>query len=118
MDWEAGQFKCPLSHYISTALLASLQGLNLFWLYYILRIAYRFVFYHVAEDDRSDNDENELAEEQRQDALSKSGADKGPGPKVLVNGQRVNGNGTTTAIDAMNTRKDATTNRKENTRKA
>ncbi|TVY65708.1 Sphingosine N-acyltransferase-like protein [Lachnellula suecica] len=74
LNWETGQYKCDLSHYISTALLVALQGLNLFWLYYILRIAYRFLFYNVAEDDRSDNDENELAEEQRLDALAAAGA--------------------------------------------
>ncbi len=114
LNWETEQYKCALSHYISTALLASLQGLNLFWLYYILRIAYRFVFYNVAEDDRSDNDENELAEEERLDAMSKQGIDKRSGPKVLVNGQPLNGNGKTSATEI---RTDGMTNRKENARK-
>ncbi|TAQ86867.1 hypothetical protein B7494_g4835 [Chlorociboria aeruginascens] len=82
LDWAAGQYKCALSHYISTGLLASLQSLNLFWFYYILKIAYRFVFYHVAEDDRSDNDDNEFAEEERLDALAREGIDKAAGPKV------------------------------------
>lgn len=59
LDWKSGQFKCPLAHYISTALLTSLQSLNLFWLYHIIRIGYRFVFENVAEDDRSENDEKE-----------------------------------------------------------
>jgi very-long-chain ceramide synthase len=63
LDWAAEQYKCSLSHYISTVLLASLQCLNLFWLYYILRIAYRFLFFNVAQDDRSDDEETELAEE-------------------------------------------------------
>jgi very-long-chain ceramide synthase len=48
-------------------LLGSLQALNLFWLYYILRIAYRFVWYNVAQDDRSDDEETELAEETEQE---------------------------------------------------
>ncbi|KAI1000882.1 Sphingosine N-acyltransferase-like protein [Podosphaera aphanis] len=60
IDWENEQFKGPLSHYISTVLLTSLQSLNLFWLYHIFRIAYRFVFENVAEDDRSDNEEKEV----------------------------------------------------------
>jgi len=113
LDWAAGQFKCDLSFYISTALLASLQGLNLFWLFYILRIAYRFVFLRVAEDDRSDNDDNEFAEEQRLDALSRSARERDatPTPKLLVNGHHVNGNGSTTAT---NLRKGKTSNRKEN----
>lgn len=66
LDWATEQYKCPLSHYISTALLASLQGLNLFWLYYILRIAYRFVWAGVElDDDRSDNDEDAFVEEEQ-----------------------------------------------------
>jgi acyl-CoA-dependent ceramide synthase len=116
LNWETGQYKCELSHYISTFLLASLQGLNLFWLYYIFRIAYRFLFYNVAEDDRSDNDENELAEEMRLDALAQAGVDAAAGPKVLVNGEPVaQANGKSTAA---NIRTDGMTNRKTTARKA
>ena len=115
LDWAMGQFKCPLSHYISTILLASLQGLNLFWLYYIFRIAYRFAFLNIAEDDRSDNDENELAEEQRLDALARQGIDKVSGPKVLVNGSAMNGNGKATGMETL---MDGTTNRREPAREA
>lgn len=115
LDWANGQFKCPLSHYISTALLASLQGLNIFWLYYIMRIAYRFVFLNIVEDDRSDNDDNELAEEQRLDALARQGIDKLSGPKVLLNGAPVNGHGKATGTE---TRVNGTTNRREPASKA
>lgn len=115
MDWEGGQFKSPIAHYISTVLLAALQALNLFWLWNILRVAYRIVFFNVAEDDRSDNDEDELAEEQRLDALSASKTNQGSSPKVLLNGHSVNGKVLTTATDL---RKQGTTNRKENLRKA
>ena len=59
MDWEAGQFKCPLSFGITLSLLGSLQALNLFWLFFILRIAYRFAVHNVAQDDRSDVEESE-----------------------------------------------------------
>lgn len=133
LDWAGGQFKCELSHYISTALLASLQSLNLFWLYYILRIAYRIVFLNVTEDDRSDNDDNEFAEEQRLDAFSKSAAERerelADAPQVLVNGQLLNGNGNgngnsngngngNAASTAAKIRGDGTTNRKERSRKA
>lgn len=65
LDWEAGQYKSPLSHYISTALLVSLQGLNLFWLILIFRVAYRFAFLNDSRDERSDDDQDEFAEEQR-----------------------------------------------------
>ena len=43
--------------------------MNLFWLFWILRIAYRFVFMDELSDDRSDDDEVEFAEEQRLDAI-------------------------------------------------
>jgi acyl-CoA-dependent ceramide synthase len=116
LNWVTEQYKCWISHYISTALLTSLQGLNLFWLYYILRIAYRFVVTKVAEDDRSDNDENEYAEEQRLDALARQGVDKAGAPKVLVNGDPVNGNGNGKA-SGTEIRTNKTTNRKANARK-
>jgi len=115
LDWATEQYKCWISHYISTALLASLQGLNLFWLFYIMRIAYRFVFQNIAEDDRSDNDEKELEEEQRLDALARQGIDKISGPKVLLNGAPVNGNGMATATEAP---VNGTTNRREPAKKA
>jgi acyl-CoA-dependent ceramide synthase len=37
-------------------MLASLQALNLFWLYCLLRSAYRFVVHNIAKDDRSESD--------------------------------------------------------------
>ncbi|KAK4218043.1 TLC domain-containing protein [Rhypophila decipiens] len=59
LNWETGQYKCDLAFWITGTLLSSLQALNLFWLFYILRIAYRFVVHNVAKDDRSDEDESE-----------------------------------------------------------
>ena len=111
LNWATEQYKCALSHYISTALLASLQALNLFWLWAIIRIAYRFVFFSVAEDDRSDNDENEYAAEQRLEALARQGV---TAPKLLVNGQPANGKAT--AVTEIHT--NMVTNRKENRKKA
>ncbi|KAK6581437.1 hypothetical protein PZA11_006128 [Diplocarpon coronariae] len=114
LDWETEQYKCALSHWISTILLASLQGLNLFWLYYILRIAYRFVFVGTADDDRSDNDENEFEEEQRLDAeerqrrAEREGA--APSPSILVN-RHLEGEGKSNGVKVM---PNGTTNRKTN----
>jgi len=114
LDWEAEQFKSPLAHYISTVLLASLQGLNLFWLFHILRIAYRITFLDVVEDDRSDNDDDAFEAEQKREeadrkrraarsrsssALEPVGEEMEGGVKVLLNGEDignvavVNGNG-------------------------
>lgn len=59
MDWDAGQYKSPLANVITIALLATLQGLNIFWLYCLLRSAYRFLVHNIAKDDRSDTSEEE-----------------------------------------------------------
>ncbi|KAM0820761.1 putative TLC domain-containing protein [Seiridium cardinale] len=60
LNWETQQYKCRLSQVIAGSLLSSLQALNLFWLFFIIRIAYRFVFHNVAQDDRSEADDSEL----------------------------------------------------------
>ncbi|KAG9253843.1 TLC domain-containing protein [Emericellopsis atlantica] len=59
LNWETEQYKCLLSQVITTSLLTSLQALNIFWLYYILRIAYRALFKNELKDDRSDDEEEE-----------------------------------------------------------
>lgn len=82
LDWAAEQYKCWLSQYITLILLSSLQALNLFWLFLIIRIAYRLVAYNIVEDDRSENEEEpEDAEE----------PEKVP---LLANGTGVNGHAT------------------------
>lgn len=62
VNWETGQYKCPLSFWITLGLLSSLQALNLFWLFFIIRIAYRFIVYSVADDDRSEAEESDVEE--------------------------------------------------------
>ncbi|PNY27267.1 Sphingosine N-acyltransferase LAG1 [Tolypocladium capitatum] len=57
LDWETGQYKCWQSNVVTFGLLAGLQALNLFWLYCLLRSAYRFVVHNVAKDDRSEAEE-------------------------------------------------------------
>ena len=64
LNWETGQYKCLLSQVITGSLLASLQALNLFWLFFIVRIAYRFVFNQGLEDDRSEAEESEPEDEE------------------------------------------------------
>ncbi|KAI8626037.1 TLC domain-containing protein [Xylariaceae sp. FL1651] len=63
LDWEAEQYKCEISNVITFALLAVLQALNLFWLYCLLRNAYRFVVLGVAKDDREEGEEDEKERE-------------------------------------------------------
>ncbi|KAF4978820.1 hypothetical protein FZEAL_4864 [Fusarium zealandicum] len=56
LNWETQQYKCRLAQVITTTLLASLQALNLFWLFCIARIAWRFVVQNQLEDDRSEDE--------------------------------------------------------------
>lgn len=56
LNWDTQQYKCWISQYITFALLASLQAVNLFWWFFVCRIAYRFVVYKDADDDRSEYD--------------------------------------------------------------
>lgn len=56
LNWETQQYKCWLSQYITFFLLTCLQALNLFWLYFVLRIAYNKLFNDHLEDVRSDDE--------------------------------------------------------------
>ncbi|KAL7819546.1 TLC domain-containing protein [Trichoderma aethiopicum] len=62
LDWETQQYKCWISNAITFALLASLQALNLFWLYCLLRSMYKFVVYRIKKDDRSESSGEEEEE--------------------------------------------------------
>lgn len=96
LNWATEQYKCSISHYISTALLASLQCLNIFWLYYILRIAYRFLLTNVAQDDRSDEEETEPVEERELEKLDSQASNAGATPELMVNGKTLDS--TTTGV--------------------
>ncbi|KAI1100463.1 longevity assurance proteins LAG1/LAC1 [Jackrogersella minutella] len=60
IDWETQQYKGLISQVITFTLLAALQLLNLFWLYCLLRNAYRFIFLGIAKDDRSEDEGPEI----------------------------------------------------------
>ncbi|KAI5864619.1 longevity assurance proteins LAG1/LAC1 [Durotheca rogersii] len=81
LNWETQQYKCDMAFYITLTLLSSLQALNLFWLFFIIRIAYRFVVYSAAEDDRSEAEDSE-AEELENEKLEGKNAESVP----LLNG--------------------------------
>ena len=59
LNWETQQYKCWISQYITFALLACLQAVNLYWLFLILRIAKNYVFADNLGDERSDNEESD-----------------------------------------------------------
>ncbi|KAI4289989.1 MAG: hypothetical protein L6R35_000728 [Caloplaca aegaea] len=66
LDWATQQYKCWIAQYITFGLLTCLQLINLFWLYFILRIAARIFTGGETKDDRSD-DEGDDAEEDDDD---------------------------------------------------
>lgn len=86
LDWDAGQYKCWISQYITFSLLASLQAVNIFWLYLILRIAKRYVFNSDMRDDRSD-DEEEENEATQETSKSENGIQANGVSTSLQNGQ-------------------------------
>lgn len=55
--------------FISYMQLASLQALNLFWLYCLLRSMYKFLVYRIKKDDRSESSGEE--EEEGAEALER-----------------------------------------------
>ncbi|CAG8902085.1 unnamed protein product [Penicillium salamii] len=96
LNWETQQYKCWISKVITFSLLASLQALNLFWLYYLLRSAVKFLITGEKKDDRSE-DESEV--ELEQSHLKANGLNchangngvlngRGPRASVKMNGSR------------------------------
>ncbi|KAK3328654.1 putative longevity assurance factor [Cercophora scortea] len=64
LNWEREEYKGWLANVITLVLLVSLQVLNLYWLFCILRVIYGFARHGVTKDDRSDDDgEGEGGEE-------------------------------------------------------
>jgi very-long-chain ceramide synthase len=88
LNWDTQQYKCWISQYITFALLAALQAVNLIWWFYICRIAYRFVVLNVAEDERSEYEESEDEGEKEEKSKKTNGTNGVIGaPKVLFNGE-------------------------------
>lgn len=97
LNWETQQYKCWISQIITFALLASLQAVNLFWWFLICRIAYRFIRYSTADDDRSEYEESDAEEttEKKTPKKTPNGKANGNGttpngtPKVFLNGKEI-----------------------------
>ncbi len=85
LNWETQQYKCWISQYITFALLASLQAVNLFWWYFICRIAYRFILFSTADDDRSEYEPTDEEVEERAKELQAAAKDKVNG---AINGMK------------------------------
>lgn len=80
LNWETEQYKCWISQYITFGLLLALQLVNSYWLFLILRIAYRFLFGDPPKDDRSDDEDEE--EREGDDDSSESSASTGGDEKT------------------------------------
>jgi acyl-CoA-dependent ceramide synthase len=63
LNWETQQYKCWISQYITFALLLALQIVNSYWLFLIIRIAYRYVFQNIQKDERSDDEDDDEEDE-------------------------------------------------------
>ena len=66
MNWETQQYKCWISQPITFGLLLALQILNIFWLYFILKVAYNITFKKVVKDARSDDEDTDVAVEEEE----------------------------------------------------
>ncbi|KAL4923898.1 TLC domain-containing protein [Aspergillus undulatus] len=103
LNWETQQYKCWISQYITFALLASLQAVNAFWLFLILRILKNYLFSNIKKDERSDDEdeeEEELIQAEGSAAALATGTESASlkarsvnsekrTPQVMVNGQPV-----------------------------
>lgn len=96
LNWETQQYKCWISQIITFALLLTLQIVNLFWFYLILRIAYRFVVTRRGKDERSD-DEDEDEDTKAEEELNKL---EGPGVNAAAEGPKLQVNGQPVSIDS------------------
>lgn len=59
LNWETQQYKCWISQPIVFILIFALQILNVYWLFLIFRILYRYAAGGVAEDERSDDEDED-----------------------------------------------------------
>ncbi|KAH8148479.1 uncharacterized protein LAJ45_07582 [Morchella importuna] len=63
LNWETGSYKSGLAQSVAITLLGSLQAVNLFWLWLILRIAKRYVLTSDAVDERSEDEDESSSED-------------------------------------------------------
>lgn len=89
LNWETQQYKCWISQYITFALLASLQAVNLFWLFLILRILMNYLFNSVKKDERSDDEDEDEPVEQAHATGAETWNKEKQAPQVLLNGEPV-----------------------------
>jgi hypothetical protein len=78
LDWTTQQYKCWIAQWITFGLLLSLQLVNLFWFYLILRILWRLATSSQLDDVRSedgDDDEDEIVKTEDLEDMKKEQGD-------------------------------------------
>ena len=90
LDWATQQYKCWISQYITFGLLASLQAINVFWLYLIWRIAKNYVLNSVEgpQDERSDDEDEDETEAEGPSKEFTAGAKMGNDEVKLLRGEK------------------------------
>ncbi|XP_015279981.1 PREDICTED: ceramide synthase 2 [Gekko japonicus] len=56
-------------YYFFNSMMITLQCLHIFWAYYILRMAHKFITGNVVKDERSDHDETDSTEEEEEEKV-------------------------------------------------
>nr|XP_056709889.1 ceramide synthase 2 [Euleptes europaea] len=74
-------------YYFFNFMMIVLQGLHVFWAYFILRMAHKFITGKVVKDERSDHDETDNTEEEEEEVVATAGFSTKNGP--LTNGHPV-----------------------------
>lgn len=59
LDFKTQQYKCWISQPMVFTLILALQLVNAYWLFLILRILVRVVFYNIKKDERSDSESDD-----------------------------------------------------------
>lgn len=87
LNWDTQQYKCWIAQWITCGLLVALQSVNLFWLFFIVRIAYRFVLTDQAVDERSEAEsEDEEVPIQKVKSAQADEARTPEPPTMMLNG--------------------------------
>ncbi|KAK6544526.1 hypothetical protein TWF694_001216 [Orbilia ellipsospora] len=105
LDWDEPFYKCWIAKAVIGTLLSALQLVNIFWLYCVLRVAYRYVFKAELADVRSEDEGGEGDEDDVGfDDDTKTPVLEEP-PKIQLNGEALSSpiEATSSGIENFNT---------------
>ncbi|KAF3177015.1 hypothetical protein TWF106_001632 [Orbilia oligospora] len=87
LDWDEPHYKCGLAKLVISTLLSALQLVNIFWLYCVLRVAYRYVFKAELADVRSEDEGGEEDDDVGFDDDDTKTPTLEETPKIQLNGE-------------------------------